>query len=164
MNGGTARARRSRYCFVGRREPLQPMLFVMCNSPSCRISKQNSWILRSLLQSAMVAAACLILLCPPLCFCQPQPRSVLCRAGNGNFDVETRTGVRVHVGAARERGAATLATRACAARLGWEKQELLMLLAWISETVFRWQLSRSKSQTMIAAWTIVFILLKNRCA
>jgi hypothetical protein len=61
-----------------------------------------------------------------LCLSQPQTGSVLCRGGSGTFDAEFRTGVAVHVGAARENGAATLATRACEAKLSWEKQELIV--------------------------------------
>ena len=62
-----------------------------------------------------------------LCLGQPQAGSILCRGGSGTFDAEFRTGVAVHVGAARENGTATLATRACEAKLGWEKQELVVV-------------------------------------
>jgi hypothetical protein len=55
--------------------------------------------------------------------CQTQDNSVLCRGGYGNFDAEFRTGIKVHVGAARSE---ELATRACAAKLSWEKQELVV--------------------------------------
>ena len=55
--------------------------------------------------------------------CQAQPQSVLCTDGDGNFDAEVRFGIKVHVGAARN---GELATRACAAKLGWEKQELVV--------------------------------------
>jgi hypothetical protein len=75
---------------------------------------------------ARLAAAALFLCWPALGVCQPQAQSVLCRGGNGNFDAEFRTGVKVHVGAGRDGGLATLATRACAAKLSWEKQELLV--------------------------------------
>jgi hypothetical protein len=37
------------------------------------------------------------LLWPALSVCQPQAHSVLCTAGNRNFDAEFRTGVRVHI-------------------------------------------------------------------
>jgi hypothetical protein len=47
-----------------------------------------------------------------------------CNEGDGSFDGEFSTGIKVHVGAARNRGSATLATRACAAELSWGKQEL----------------------------------------
>jgi hypothetical protein len=75
---------------------------------------------------ARLAAASLFLFWPALCICQPQARSALCRGGNGNFEAEFRTGVKVHVGAAKSGGSATLAARACAAKLSWEKQELLV--------------------------------------
>lgn len=55
--------------------------------------------------------------------CQTTGRNVLCNDGDGKFDTEFGTGVRVHVGAARNGG---LATRACAAKLGWEDQELVV--------------------------------------
>jgi len=70
------------------------------------------------------AAAFVLCLCLTPCICQTQARSVLCREGIGVFDAEFRSGVRVHIGASRDGGVATLATRACAAKLGWEKQEL----------------------------------------
>jgi hypothetical protein len=54
--------------------------------------------------------------------CQAQVR-ILCNRGDGNFDAEFRTGIKVHVGAARN---GELATRACAAKLRWEKQELVV--------------------------------------
>jgi len=72
---------------------------------------------------ARLAAASLLLLWSALCTCQPQAGSVLCSGGNGNFDAEFRTGVKVHVGPARNGG---LATRACAAKLSWGKQELIV--------------------------------------
>jgi hypothetical protein len=73
--------------------------------------------------AAVVASIFLFLLLPAVC--QPQARSILCRNGNGDFDVELRNGVKLRVGAAREGGAGTLATRACAAKFTWEKQELV---------------------------------------
>jgi hypothetical protein len=50
-------------------------------------------------------------------------RSVLCNGGDGILDAEFRTGTKVHVGAARNGG---LAMRACAAKLGWENQDLVV--------------------------------------
>ncbi len=50
-------------------------------------------------------------------------RSVLCDGGDGTFDAEFSTGIKVRVGAARN---GELATRACAAKLGWENQELVV--------------------------------------
>ena len=57
-----------------------------------------------------------------LSICQT-PGRILCNRGDGNFDAEFRTGIKVHVGAARN---GKLATRACAAKLSWEKQELVV--------------------------------------
>jgi hypothetical protein len=51
---------------------------------------------------------------------------MLCHDGNGIFDAGFRNGVSVHVGAAKERGVAALATRSCAAKLSWDGQELLV--------------------------------------
>jgi hypothetical protein len=48
---------------------------------------------------------------------------VVCDGGDGTFDAEFSTGIKVHVGAARS---GELATRACAAKLGWENQELVV--------------------------------------
>jgi len=56
-------------------------------------------------------------------FCQAHAGGVLCHRGDGVFDAEFRTSIKVHVGAARQ---GELATRACAARLNWEKQELVV--------------------------------------
>lgn len=56
-------------------------------------------------------------------FCHAQASSVLCHLGDGVFDAEFQTAIKVHVGAARQ---GLLATRACAANLKWEKQELVV--------------------------------------
>jgi hypothetical protein len=53
--------------------------------------------------------------------CRAQVRDVLCTGGDGNFDAEFDAGIRVRVGAARN---GTLATRACAGTLSWDRQEL----------------------------------------
>lgn len=58
-----------------------------------------------------------------LSLCQTQARSVLCTGGDGILDAEFRNGIKVHVGPARN---GELATRACAAKLSWEKQELVV--------------------------------------
>lgn len=52
--------------------------------------------------------------------------SVLCNRGNGHFATEFRTGAKVQVGAAKTEGLATFATRACAARFNWDRQELVV--------------------------------------
>ena len=73
----------------------------------------------------------LFLFWPALCICQPHAQNVLCESGNAHFAAEFNTGVNVDVGAARTGGLATLATRACAAKLGWGKQELVVATdAW----------------------------------
>jgi hypothetical protein len=64
-----------------------------------------------------------LLFCATLSLCQTQSRSILCVDGNGALDTESRTAVRVHVGAARD---GLLATRFCSAKLAWEKQELVV--------------------------------------
>jgi hypothetical protein len=61
-----------------------------------------------------------------LCICQLQAQNVLCQSGNAHFYAEFSTGVNVEVGAARTGALAPLATRVCAAKLGWEKQELVV--------------------------------------
>jgi hypothetical protein len=52
---------------------------------------------------------------------QVRAADVLCSNGVGKLDATIRTGVKVHVGAARNEG---FATRACSAKLAWENQEL----------------------------------------
>ncbi len=69
-----------------------------------------------------LVATCLVL-SPIAGLGQTPARSVLCRDGNGVFDAEFRSGVRVHIGATRNPGV-TLAARTCAAKLNWDKQEL----------------------------------------
>ena len=66
----------------------------------------------------------LFLFSATMSLCQTPTPSILCNEGDGTFDGESATGIKVHVGAARNRGSATLATRACAADLSWGKQEL----------------------------------------
>jgi|SRR5580698_4504164 hypothetical protein len=87
---------------------------------------RNSQIVSRGFRLARLATALLFLLLPPLSIGQTQTRSVVCRGGDGKFDAQIYTGVRVHVGAARSEGGglATLAARACAAKLEWEKQDL----------------------------------------
>jgi hypothetical protein len=95
------------------------MLMSFLSPDSDGVMQQPSSLVR-------LGVALIFLYWPTLCICQPQTHSVLCHGGNGIFDAEYRSGVTVHVGAARERGLATLATRACAAKLNWEDQELLV--------------------------------------
>jgi len=58
-----------------------------------------------------------------LCICELQPHPVLCSGGTGNFETEFRTGVKVHIGAARK---GALATRSCTAKLIWGNQALVV--------------------------------------
>ncbi|MGA3093034.1 MAG: hypothetical protein ABSD75_30945 [Terriglobales bacterium] len=73
---------------------------------------------------ASLAALSLVLFDAALGRCQirSQIGGVVCRGGDGVLDAEFQNGVRVHVGAARN---GDFATHACAAKLSWEKQELL---------------------------------------
>src|ERR1700688_3633108 len=75
-----------------------------------------------LLQLRRSTAAALFLFWSALSICETHAPAVLCSNGEGNFDAEFRTGIKVHIGAARDGG---LATRACSARLEWETQELV---------------------------------------
>ncbi len=54
--------------------------------------------------------------------CQTPSVSVLCNSGDGKFDAESRSGITLHVGAARD---GQLATRSCAATFVWDKQKLV---------------------------------------
>jgi hypothetical protein len=69
------------------------------------------------------AVASFLLFCGTLSVCQTQVRDVLCSDGSGKFEAEFRTGIKIHVGAAQSGG---LATRTCAAKLAWDKQELVV--------------------------------------
>jgi hypothetical protein len=55
--------------------------------------------------------------------CVAQERNVLCRDGNGAFQAEFHTGVRVQVGAVRT---GELATRTCEASLAWSNRSLVV--------------------------------------
>ena len=51
--------------------------------------------------------------------CHAQTHDVICNLGSGDFEAEFHTGVKVHVGPARN---GKLATRVCEASLSWNKQ------------------------------------------
>ncbi len=53
--------------------------------------------------------------------CRAQSHDVICDKGAGDFEAEFRTGVKVHVGAARN---GELATRLCDAAVSWDKGNL----------------------------------------
>ena len=57
-------------------------------------------------------------------FCHAQVHDVLCSDGDGNFEAEFHTGVKLHVGAARNGG---LATRTCEATFTWNQQTLVVM-------------------------------------
>lgn len=65
----------------------------------------------------------LFLLFPMLCICELQPHPVVCSGGTGNFETEFRTGVKVHIGAARN---GALARRSCTANLIWGNHALVV--------------------------------------
>jgi hypothetical protein len=71
--------------------------------------------------SRAMTAAVLFLFCLTLSVCLAQVHDVVCAEGDGSFETEFNTGIRVRVGAARN---GTFATRACAGTLSWDKQEL----------------------------------------
>jgi hypothetical protein len=73
-----------------------------------------------------LTSASIFLFLATMSLCQMPARNVLCSSGNGIFDAEFRTGIKVHVGAARN---GELATRACSAKFSWDKQELLVARA-----------------------------------
>ncbi len=89
------------------------------------LSLDRNRIVRRLRPRRRFAASGVLLCCvfwATLSACQTRG-PILCNRGDGNFDAEFRAGVKVHVGAARN---GELATRACAAKLSWEKQELVV--------------------------------------
>jgi len=69
------------------------------------------------------ALALLLLFGVTASVCHAQRHDVNCSDGAGDFDAEFRTGVKVHVGAARN---GELATRVCEATLSWNKQNLVI--------------------------------------
>ncbi len=102
-----------------------PAIVAIAGMPLSSLPTDRKSLVRRPIRTSWVTAA-LLFLWPVLATCQTQPPNVLCRAGDGNFDAEFRTGVKLHVGAARSGGVATLATRSCAAKLNWQHQELLV--------------------------------------
>jgi hypothetical protein len=77
----------------------------------------------TLLQLRRSTAVAFFLSWSALSICETHAPAVLCSNGEGNFDAEFRTGIKVHIGAARD---GELATRACSAKLGWERQDLVV--------------------------------------
>jgi hypothetical protein len=73
------------------------------------------------LRRGAAALALTLLSCLTASVCHAQSHDVICRDGAGEFDTEFHTGIKVHVGAARN---GELATRVCAATLSWNKENL----------------------------------------
>jgi hypothetical protein len=75
---------------------------------------------------AAASLALFLLSCLTASVCHAQSHDVICRDGAGDFESEFHTGVKVHVGAARNGG---LATRVCEATLSWNQQDLVVAAA-----------------------------------
>jgi hypothetical protein len=121
------------------------------SSDRCRIVR-HTWR-RNRLAGASVS---FFLFWATLSTSQTRGRSVVCDGGDGTFDAEFGTGIKVHVGAARN---GELATRACAAKLGWENQELVVAAGvsqldvdafgvdfWDGELVAAFQIKKSDTE------------------
>lgn len=72
------------------------------------------------------AVALIFLSCLTASSCHAQNHDVLCREGVGEFEAEFHTGVKVRVGAGRNK---ELAARVCDASLSWENQTLVLAAA-----------------------------------
>ncbi len=88
------------------------------NLPSDRVPSAPVRFLR-----CAAALALPFLFCGTASVCHAQRHDVICSDGAGDFNAEFRTGVKVHVGAARN---GELATRVCDAALSWNKQNLVI--------------------------------------
>jgi hypothetical protein len=66
-------------------------------------------------------AAAVFFLCLTSRVCLAQQRDFVCSEGEGGFEAEFNTGIKIRVGAARN---GTFATRSCAGIISWGKQEL----------------------------------------
>lgn len=75
------------------------------------------------------ALAIFLLICLPASVCHAQVHDVVCNQGDGEFEAPFYSGVRVHVGAARN---GELAARACNAALIWGDQNLV-----VADTAFQ---------------------------
>src|SRR6267378_4359758 len=94
------------------------------NSSGPRCDRLQSVPIR--LRRSAVALALSFLSCLTATVCHAQSHDVICRDGAGDFDTEFHTGVKVHVGAARN---GELATRVCEATLTWTNQNLVIMAA-----------------------------------
>lgn len=64
-----------------------------------------------------------VFLCLLSSLCCAQAHDVLCSDGNGSFEVQFRTGVKVSVGPGKDGG---FTTRACQGTLSWDKQRVVV--------------------------------------
>ncbi len=94
------------------------------NSSSPRCDRSQSAPIR--LRRSAAALALFLLSCLTASVCHAQIHDVICRDGAGDFDTEFHTGIKVHVGAARN---GELATRVCEATLSWTDQNLVITAA-----------------------------------
>src|SRR6266404_4356373 len=94
------------------------------NSSGPRCDRLQSVPIR--LRRSAVTLALSLLSCLTATVCHAQSHDVICRDGAGDFDTEFHTGVKVHVGAARN---GELATRVCEATLTWTNQNLVIMAA-----------------------------------
>ncbi len=94
------------------------------NSPNPRSDRSQHTPIR--LRRGAAALALSLLSCLTASVCHAQSHDVICRDGAGEFDTEFHTGIKVHVGAARN---GELATRVCAATLSWNKENLDIVAA-----------------------------------
>jgi hypothetical protein len=91
----------------------------------CPRSDRERSVLRRFLRLA-TSLVLFFLFCLTARVCDAQSHDVICDKGAGDFEAEFRTGVRVHVGAARN---GELATRLCDATLNWDKGNLVIAAA-----------------------------------
>jgi hypothetical protein len=94
------------------------------NSPNPRSDRSQNTSIRFRRSAAGLALS--LFSCLTASVCQAQIHDVICRDGAGDFDTEFHTGVKVHVGAARN---GELATRVCEATLSWTNQNLVITAA-----------------------------------
>jgi hypothetical protein len=94
------------------------------HSPHPRSDRSQNTPIR--FDRSTAALALSLLSCLSTSVCHAQSHDVICRDGAGDFDTEFHTGVKVHVGAARN---GELATRVCEATLSWANQNLVITTA-----------------------------------
>jgi hypothetical protein len=96
----------------------------MCETaPSGFRMSDRNWVAPYGNYRTLLATVSFVFICSVLTLSQLEAPNVVCHNGDGVFDAEFRTGVKVHVGAAKNRG---FAAHSCAATLTWDKEELLV--------------------------------------